>query len=104
MGRRSRSPSGPSGHLPINGEETPEPLRPFGPPPHQWGGPILLRATSPSMGRRRRCPSGPSGHLPINGEEKQFSDQLGVAVEDLAQLARRFDAMLLHHVEEAEDV
>src|SRR5438309_11374312 len=39
------SPSGPSGHLPMNGEEQEalrtglgQPLRPFGPPPHEWGG------------------------------------------------------------------
>src|SRR5438552_6535650 len=58
------SPSGPSGHLPINGEEVlqaiHEPLRPFGPPPHKWGGGISKLFISPS---------GPSGHLPMNGEE-----------------------------------
>src|SRR5256885_13821002 len=35
------SPSGPAGHLPINGEgATSQPLRPCGPPPHKWGGAI----------------------------------------------------------------
>src|SRR5437762_2132093 len=68
------------------GRRRPGPLRPCGPPPHEWGG----------EGR------GPSGPDKWGGEP--FSDQLGVAVEDIAQLARRFDSMLLHHVEEAEDV
>src|SRR5438067_6109977 len=38
--------------------DTSQPLRPFGPPPHEWGG------------QGRSCPSGPAGHLPMNGEDK----------------------------------
>src|SRR5260370_11864666 len=33
-----------------------------------------------------------------------LSYELGVPVEDVAQLGRRLDAVLLHHVEQAEDV
>jgi hypothetical protein len=55
-GCRPLAPSGPSGHLPTSGEEKARPLRPFGPPPHEWGGkgtaPPALRATSPRVGRR----------------------------------------------------
>src|SRR5260370_16800049 len=33
-----------------------------------------------------------------------LSYQLGITVEDLTQLGRRLDAVLLHHVEQAENV
>src|SRR5438067_12146886 len=72
-------PSGAARHLPMNGEDKALrpppalreelPLRPFGPPPHEWGG------------QGRTCPSGPAGHLPMNGEEidqSEIIDRLSV--------------------------
>src|SRR5258708_3654959 len=51
----------------------------------------------------------PRGAVGTGGETAQeggrlTSDQLCVPVEDFAQLAGWFDTVLLHHLEEAEDV
>src|SRR5438105_351973 len=67
-------------HLPMNGEEqrssSPkrglgQPLRPFGPPPHEWGGAGF-------------SPSCPSGHLPMNGEEQSSAPPAAVNGEEQA--------------------
>ncbi|TMC52982.1 MAG: ATP-binding cassette domain-containing protein [Chloroflexi bacterium] len=90
------SPSGPLGHLPINGEEqlaaVEDPASPSGPAPQ------ALRASSPQVGSShlpmngeeqpvRGSPQVGSSHLPVNGEEQhringedQFRDLLGQAV------------------------
>src|SRR5579864_7616909 len=56
--------------------------------------------TSRACGRRPRNEEGE--RLPPR--PRRTSDQLRVAVEDLAQVGGRLDAVFLHHVEQAEDV
>src|SRR6266851_7478394 len=71
-----------------------QPLRPCGPPPHEWGGPYLLLR--------------PAGHLPMNGERTLLGQQvtaqaLDVGVDPvqvcLVRLAktRRVDGVRPHH-------
>src|SRR5579864_8424050 len=56
--------------------------------------------TSRACGRRRRNEEGER----FPRSPRRISDQLRVAVEDLAKVGGRLDAVLLHHVEQAEDV
>ena len=80
----SASPSGPSGHLPINGEDQPGPAladsaSPSGPSGHLPMNGEDQPGPAPQAQHLRGSPQMGSSHLPVNGED-QFRDLLGQAV------------------------